>query len=559
MARTNFLLAAILAAVLTAPAHAAVSCTFNAGAKTLSISATAIGDGAAVYRTGPTTIGVADDHENVVACLNGTPTVTTIDSITYNDLSSGRTSFFVSEAFGTFGPSATSEGAGNVSEIEITANMASGNDTVSLSTGGGGSQVRIGTPNTGQVGFNLDTGETSQDGNDLLVVGAEEIDVPGGDGTDVVSAQGGAGTGAGLGTAPMLSLQGAGGPDDLTGGAGDDEILGGPGDDQLHGMGGTDMIDGGLGDDTFDGGDGFDTASWFSSPVAVHVDLGLSGSQDTGAGNDTLVAVEAAVGSEGDDVLRAGGAGANLLGADGDDRLIGGAADDGITGGAGLDTIDYGTASAGVGVDIVADGSGTTSGAAGSDEFYGIERIAGSAYADVLKGDQNANRIDGGGGADTIDGRGGDDELLLRDGIGDTADCGDGNDSAHADWPGLDALTGCETTDFAAPPADPAAGQSGGGVAGATNPAATNPGGGVAVPPKSCLAKLRFSTKLDRRLKTARVRLAGKRLKVRRRHGRLSVRVDLRHRKAGVYRLRIVGRTAKGKRLARTRRYRVCG
>jgi hypothetical protein len=98
------------------------------------------------------------------------------------------------------------------------------------------------------------------------------------------------------------------------------------------------------------------------------------------------------------------------------------------------------------------------------------------------------------------------------------------------------------------PAVPPGGGQSGGGDV---------PGGG-AVPPKRCVGTLRFSALLDRRLKTAHARLAGKALKVRRRHGRLSVHVDLRHRKPGVYRLRVVGRTAKGKRLVRTRRYRVC-
>ena len=94
-------------------------------------------------------------------------------------------------------------------------------------------------------------------------------------------------------------------------------------------------------------------------------------------------------------------------------------------------------------------------------------------------------------------------------------------------------------------------GESGGGQTGGTT---TTP----ALRP-ACLRSLRFSTRLDRRLGRATVRLAGKRLRVRHVRGRLVVRVDLRARTPGVYRLKITGRTKTGKAFTRTRTYRVCG
>jgi Ca2+-binding RTX toxin-like protein len=360
------------------PASAAVSCAFNAGTTTLSVTATAAGDLAVLYRPGATDIGVATADDAPVPCSGGTPTVTTVDTISYADSSPGGTTLVVNAAYGSFGPGATGEGAGNVSEIEITADMGGGNDTLTVDTAQAGAHSRAGKPAAGKVALNLNVDENVADGDDVLALGAENVNLVGGTGVDLISGHGGAGTGSPLDGTTALRILGQDGQDDLTGGAGDDVLEGGLGNDTMHGQGGLDEMDGGIaGDDVFDGGDGFDTASWHESDVPVHVEAGLSGPQDTGAGNDSLIAIERIAGSTGDDVLRASPGGVNLDGGEGDDLLIGRSAGDALTGGPGSDTVDYSAASGPVSFDLFLDGAGVTGGAAGDDEIYTVENFVG--------------------------------------------------------------------------------------------------------------------------------------------------------------------------------------
>jgi ABC-2 type transport system ATP-binding protein len=89
--------------------------------------------------------------------------------------------------------------------------------------------------------------------------------------------------------------------------------------------------------------------------------------------------------------------------------------------------------------------------------------------------------------------------------------------------------------------------------------------GGTGVLPASrrCLSRRRFEIRVKRghgkaRLRSAKVFVDGKRVKVRRRGGRLRAVVDLRGRKKQRVRVRIVARTRSGKRLRDTRVYRTC-
>jgi ABC-2 type transport system ATP-binding protein len=80
---------------------------------------------------------------------------------------------------------------------------------------------------------------------------------------------------------------------------------------------------------------------------------------------------------------------------------------------------------------------------------------------------------------------------------------------------------------------------------------------------RRCLSRRRFEIRVKRghgrkRLRSARVYVDGKRLKVRRRAGRLRAVVDLRGRQKQRVRVRIVARTRCGKRLHDTRVYRTC-
>jgi Ca2+-binding RTX toxin-like protein len=109
--------------------------------------------------------------------------------------------------------------------------------------------------------------------------------------------------------------------------------LGGAGGaDQLYGRGGDDILAGGLGNDRLDGGTGLDLASYAAGTGAVTVDL--SGATDRavrGAEVDTLVGIEGAIGSSGNDRFTGDGL-ANLF--------RGGAGKDTYTGGAGVDVFD---------------------------------------------------------------------------------------------------------------------------------------------------------------------------------------------------------------------------
>ena len=141
----------------------------------------------------------------------------------------------------------------------------------------------------------------------------------------------------------------------LSGTAGDDVMLVGAGNNTVHGNGGNDVLSGGAGNNNFygdagndllfsgpgndllDGGSGVDTASYAHATTGVTVTLGQVSTQ-TGAGLDTLVAIENLIGSNYNDTL-IGDTGANVInGGLGNDTLIGGLGNDTLIGGAGSDT-----------------------------------------------------------------------------------------------------------------------------------------------------------------------------------------------------------------------------
>jgi ABC-2 type transport system ATP-binding protein len=92
----------------------------------------------------------------------------------------------------------------------------------------------------------------------------------------------------------------------------------------------------------------------------------------------------------------------------------------------------------------------------------------------------------------------------------------------------------------------------------------SGPGGSGLLPQsRRCLSRRRFEIRVKRgrgkaRLRSARVTVAGRRVKVRRRGGRLRAVVDLRGRQKQRVRVRIVARTRSGKTLRDTRVYRTC-
>jgi Ca2+-binding RTX toxin-like protein len=260
-------------------------------------------------------------------------------------------------------------------------------------------------------------------GDDTLHGGAGDDRLDGGEGIDTASWAGSAtpvtvdlsilgpqATGAGMDTLVAIeNLQGGNGHDRLLGNGGDNRIDGGAGNDTLHG---------GLGDDRLDGGVGIDTASWAGSATGVTVDLSLTGPQATGAGMDTLVAIENLQGGNGHDRLLGNGGNNRIDGGAGDDTLHGGPGDDRLDGGVGIDTASWAGSATGVTVDLSLTSPQATG--AGKDTLVAIENLQGGNGHDRLLGNAGNNRIDGGAGNDTLHGGPGDDRLDGGEGI-DTA------------------------------------------------------------------------------------------------------------------------------------------
>ncbi|TXN23564.1 calcium-binding protein, partial [Methylobacterium sp. WL19] len=184
------------------------------------------------------------------------------------------------------------------------------------------------------------------------------------------------------------------------------------------------ILTGGAGADYMTAGDGVDWAYYSDSSAGVTVDIsagkvaGIGGSAE----GDALVDFENILGSAFDDKLSGNGL-ANILsgaagndalyGYDGDDTLLGGAGADRLDGGAGFDTLDYGASAAGVSVNL---STGAVSGGdAAGDVLVGIERVAGSRFADTLVGTLGVDLLDGRAGADSLQGLGGDDVYVVDD------------------------------------------------------------------------------------------------------------------------------------------------
>ena len=234
-------------------------------------------------------------------------------------------------------------------------------------------------------------------------------------------------------------LFGFDGADTIRGAGGNDYLQGGQGNDSLDGGSGDDTLEGAVGRDTMIGGAGQDLVRYLEDigPIVVNLDSGVA--RDGSGGVDALSGIENVQGSWHSD-SSTGDSGANRLvgfagadtrvglgGADvlvgdlGNDRLFGGAGRDILLPGAGNDTIDGGD-----GLDLVRFLDETQAltvdlvlgYAQGRDRdvLINIEDIDGSAYDDLLIGNDAANVLSGQGGADTLIGGTGNDILAGREG-----------------------------------------------------------------------------------------------------------------------------------------------
>lgn len=252
-------------------------------------------------------------------------------------------------------------------------------------------------------------------GDDTLAGGDGDDVLRGGEGTDALG--GGAGfdvadyAGAEAGVRVRLAVTAAqntlgAGTDTLTGIEG---VYGSALADALTGDANDNLFRGGEGDDTINGGAGFDTASYADASVGVTVSLSIAGAQDTGAGSDTLTAIENLTGSAFADTLT-GTTGANVLsggegsdtlnGLGGDDRFIGSFGSDILSGGNGFDTADYSALDIGISVDLAASQPQVILGFFNIQQVNDVEAFIGTTFSDTFVSGPTINTYTGGGGAD---------------------------------------------------------------------------------------------------------------------------------------------------------------
>jgi len=303
-------------------------------------------------------------------------------------------------------------------------------DVFEIRTGSGSDTI---TGGTGNDRLNGGTGADTMiggDGNDLYFVdnASDVVTEADSEGTDEVRTS----LAAYTLSANVENLTGtANSGQTLTGNVLANTITAGAGNDTLDGGGGdnADVMIGGLGNDVYVVDNVFDVVAEFANQGIDEVSTSLftytlggevenlTGTANTGqvlTGNDLANTIK-------------GGGGADALnGGEGDDTLIGGAGADELAGGAGTNTASYAGSAAGVAVDLATNAA--SGGDAAGDTFAAIANLTGSAQADMLSGDGNANTLDGGSGDDVLFGAGGDD-TLIGDSAGDQLYGSTGNDT----------------------------------------------------------------------------------------------------------------------------------
>lgn len=149
---------------------------------------------------------------------------------------------------------------------------------------------------------------------------------------------------------------------------------------------------------------------------------------DSGHGEGSHGAGEVWLGTDGDDVLIAGGGPDTMYGFGGHDHLVGGGGPDTMSGGEGDDLLE------GLGgPDVMVGGSG--------DDI-----LVGYGGPDTMSGDEGDDILDGGGGPDIMSGGSGDD-LLVGGGGPDTMSGDEGNDLLYGDG-GPDTMYGGAGDDY---------------------------------------------------------------------------------------------------------------
>ena len=250
-------------------------------------------------------------------------------------------------------------------------------------------------------------------------------------------------------------IAGLGGDDEIHGAGAGDFICGGDGVDHLYGDEGRDSLVGDAGDDFMDGGEGFDFIHFPGAPRDVNINFEHGFVE--GEGDDDVVRVEAAEGTEFGDNFSGDGVPNLFSGRGGDDAMNGsggadvffpGPGNDIIAGHGGSDLVGFTSPNGRSGVEVNLSSNVATG--EGVDRLNGIENISGTFQNDLISGDEQANSFYGGFGNDTLSGGTGSDALAGSAG-NDTLDGGPGDDFLDG---GSDQDTcangeqeqGCETT-----------------------------------------------------------------------------------------------------------------
>ena len=371
--------AAVLAtatALLAAPGGAGAATTCELTGAVLDVTMSASGDSVTL---GVDEIGGAEIlvlHNGVVTCAGGTPTVSNTDAISVHNAPGGTNNDVQVNAASRFAPGKTAEPGHDEIEIFVNLNNGAGSE-LRVNTGSADGNMHLGT---GGINTNATGSEVEPDA-DIISTAVPFLRVAGETGSDVISAQGGRGTGGPL---PMgIQLSGGAGNDTLIGGEGPDFISnGGGGSDFLLGVGGADTIDGGPGNANFlSGGEGDDVLapgsgddSVVGGPGADRVTYFVNLTTGVSVDLDPAQEIETVQGTNFDDTLR-GDAGPNVLrGLGGNDVLEGRGGNDTLEGAEGDDSLNVrdggpDTADCGGGTDTV------TADAAGTDSLTGCESV----------------------------------------------------------------------------------------------------------------------------------------------------------------------------------------
>lgn len=279
-------------------------------------------------------------------------------------------------------------GITNLIGSDVTGDILVGNSSANYLSGLSGSDFLIG----GAGADTLDGGAANNDSASYANAAAAVV-------ASLIDPASNTGDAAGDNYISIESLIGSDFNDSLVGDSAGNGLTGGLGNDTLDGGAGADNLIGGAGADSLIGGAGTgDTLVYTSSPSAVNINLQTGAASGGDAAGDTFTGVEWIAGSAFDDTLAGDINANNLTGQGGNDLLMGDLGADTLVGSSGTDTVNYSASSAGVNVNL-ATGVGSGGDAAG-DTYTTIENITGSANADTMVGDSNANSISGGAGND---------------------------------------------------------------------------------------------------------------------------------------------------------------